>query len=54
MTAPNTPQPGPTVVPSAAAERRRIWDDDQAGIAFYIAGELIFIALAIFAILAAR
>lgn len=35
MTAPNTPQPGDTVVPSAAAERRRIWQSDSFGITIY-------------------
>ena len=51
MTAPNTPQPGPTVVPSAAAERRRIWHADSVGLTVYVVVELAF-ALAVIGIVA--
>jgi hypothetical protein len=54
MTAPNTPQPGPTVVPGAAAERRRIWDDDTIGVAIYVTAAVIFAVLAVVMVLVAR
>ncbi len=54
MTAPNTPQPGPTVVPSAAAARRRIWEDDTIGVAIYVTAALVFALLAIGLVLIAR
>ena len=53
MTAPNTPQPGSTVVPSASAERRRIWEDDTVGIAIYVTVALAFALLAVAMILIA-
>lgn len=46
MTAANTPQPGDTVVPSAAAERRRIWQSDSFGITLYAVAAGLF-ALAV-------
>ena len=54
MTAPNTPQPGPTVVPSAGAERRRIWEDDTVGVAIYVTAALALALLAIGMVLIAR
>lgn len=54
MTAPNTPQPGPTVVPSARAERRRIWRDDTIGVALYVGGAVLFAVLAAAIVLMAR
>jgi len=36
MGAPNTPQAGATVVPSARAERLRIGRDDRTGIVWYL------------------
>ena len=49
MTAPNTPQPGATVVPSALAERRRIWHSDAFGLWVYAVVEVAF-ALAVLGI----
>ena len=46
MTAANTPQPGDTVVPSAQAERRRIWHSDSIGITIYAVAAGLF-ALAV-------
>ena len=54
MTALNTPQPGATVVPSAAAERRRIWRSDSFGLALYGVAEATFIILALAIVLFAR
>lgn len=49
MTAANTPQPGATVVPSALAERRRIWQGDSIGLALYAVAAVVF-AVAVIAI----
>ena len=46
MTAANTPQPRDTVVPSAAAERRRIWQSESLGITIYAVAAGLF-ALAV-------
>lgn len=54
MSAPNSPQPGPTTVPSAAAERRRIWEDDTIGVAIYVTVALAFALLATAMVLIAR
>lgn len=49
MTAANTAKPVNTVVPSALAERRRIWHSDWFGIALYVAlaGAFVLVALII-------
>lgn len=47
MTAPNTPQPGRTVVPSARAERKRIRLDDATGIAAYAIAAAVICLLVI-------
>lgn len=54
MTAPNTPQPGATVVPSAGAERRRIWEDDTIGVAIYVTAAVVFAVFAIAMVFIAR
>lgn len=54
MTAPNTPQPGATVVPSALAERRRIWQSDSFGTAIYVTVALAFAVLAFAVVFVAR
>ena len=54
MTAANTPQPGDTVVPSARAERSRIWQDDTVGTAIYITAAVVFAVLVIAVVLSAR
>lgn len=54
MTAPNTPQPGATVVPSAAAERHRIWRQDSSGLLVYAVAELLFVLAVVVIVFAAR
>lgn len=53
MTAPNTPQPGETVVPSARVERTRIDHDDRIGVAWYALAVLAISLLIISIVVAA-
>ncbi|HEY9012987.1 MAG TPA: hypothetical protein VIN06_18420 [Devosia sp.] len=54
MTASNVPEPGPTVVPSARAERRRIFLNDISGVTLYVIGAGTFALLALALLLVAR
>lgn len=45
----NVPNPGDTIVPSARAERRRIFADDSSGITIY-ATAVVLIGIVILAI----
>ena len=55
MTASNVPEPGPdTVVPSARAERRRVFFDDVSGVSLYAIGTAAFALLALAALVLAR
>lgn len=45
MTASNVPEPGPTVVPSARAEQRRIFLNDVSGVTLYVVGAGAFVLL---------
>jgi len=47
----NVPTPGDSIVPSASAERRRIFADDAAGIPIYLVAVLM-IGAAILAVVA--
>ncbi len=40
----NVPNPGDTIVPSARAERRRIFADDSSGIAIYLVAAVVVAA----------
>ncbi len=53
LTAPNTPQPGETVVPSARVERTRIDHDDRIGVAWYALAVLAISLLIISIVVAA-
>ena len=54
MTASNVPEPGPdTVVPSARAERRRLFLDDASGVSLYVIGAGLFTLLALAVLLVA-
>ena len=55
MTASNVPEPGPdTVVPSARAERRRVFLDDLSGVTLYVVGATAFVLLALAVLIVAR
>ncbi len=54
MTAPNTAHPGDTVVPSAQAERQRIWDDDRIGLIVYGVATAVFVVVVVMLVIAAR
>ena len=54
MTAANTPQPGATVVPSAQAERRRIWQGDSLGLTIYAVVVGVFAVAVVCVVLLAR
>jgi hypothetical protein len=54
MTASNVPEPGPTVVPSARAEQRRIFLSDVSGVTLYAVGATAFVLLALAMVIFAR